>query len=160
MIGAGRIVFASTPSALRPHERQHPICQAPGFQIALEGIQALHCRFPTHLASVAELLAAGMPLRCVTVSTESVFDTHNNQVERLDKGLWEALAPDPQAPSRPVGSRTGPRPASPGPPAVRLRPREAKARTPQQALCLLRATRPPYGQARWGSLAAGGSVAR
>jgi uncharacterized protein (DUF1501 family) len=34
--------------------------------------------FPTRMAGIAQLLAAGLPLRCVTVSTESVFDTHDN----------------------------------------------------------------------------------
>jgi uncharacterized protein (DUF1501 family) len=46
--------------------------------------------FPTRMAGIAQLLAAGLPLRCVTVSTESVFDTHNNQVAALDSGLEQA----------------------------------------------------------------------
>ena len=47
-------------------------------------------RFPTRMAGIAQLLAAGMPLRCVSVSTESVFDTHNSQVATLNAGLDEA----------------------------------------------------------------------
>jgi uncharacterized protein (DUF1501 family) len=43
--------------------------------------------FPARMASVAQLLGAGLPLRCVSVSTESVFDTHDNQAEDFDKGL-------------------------------------------------------------------------
>jgi uncharacterized protein (DUF1501 family) len=39
------------------------------------------------MASVAQLLGAGLPLRCVSVSTESVFDTHDNQAEDFNKGL-------------------------------------------------------------------------
>jgi uncharacterized protein (DUF1501 family) len=46
--------------------------------------------FPTRLAGVAQLLAAGLPLHCVTVSTDSVFDTHDNQVAALGSGLGEA----------------------------------------------------------------------
>ncbi len=48
-------------------------------------------RFPARMAGIAELLAAGMPLHCVSVSTESVFDTHNNQAERLNAGLGEVV---------------------------------------------------------------------
>jgi uncharacterized protein (DUF1501 family) len=43
--------------------------------------------FPARMASVAQLLGAGLPLRCVSVSTESVFDTHDNQAADFDKGL-------------------------------------------------------------------------
>lgn len=46
--------------------------------------------FPTRLAGIAQLLAAGLPLHCVTVSTESVFDTHDNQAAALGSGLGEA----------------------------------------------------------------------
>jgi uncharacterized protein (DUF1501 family) len=46
--------------------------------------------FPARMAGIAELLAAGLPLRCVSVSTESVFDTHDNQVTALASGLDEA----------------------------------------------------------------------
>jgi uncharacterized protein (DUF1501 family) len=46
--------------------------------------------FPTRMAGVAQLLAAGLPLHCVTVSTESVFDTHDNQAVALGSGLGEA----------------------------------------------------------------------
>jgi uncharacterized protein (DUF1501 family) len=45
---------------------------------------------PARMAGVAQLLAVGMPLRCVSVSTESVFDTHNDQASRLTAGLGEA----------------------------------------------------------------------
>jgi uncharacterized protein (DUF1501 family) len=45
---------------------------------------------PTRMAGIAQLLAAGLPLRCVTVSTQSVFDTHDNQVAALNSGLEEA----------------------------------------------------------------------
>jgi uncharacterized protein (DUF1501 family) len=43
--------------------------------------------FPQRMASVAQMLGAGLPLRCVSVSTESVFDTHDNQAEAFNKGL-------------------------------------------------------------------------
>jgi uncharacterized protein (DUF1501 family) len=44
-------------------------------------------KFPARMAGIAQLLAAGLPLRCVSVSTESVFDTHDNQVAALNSGL-------------------------------------------------------------------------
>jgi len=46
--------------------------------------------FPLRMAAVAELLAAGLPLHCVTVSTESVFDTHSGQATILNAGLGQA----------------------------------------------------------------------
>jgi uncharacterized protein (DUF1501 family) len=46
--------------------------------------------FPTRMAGIAQLLAAGLPMKCVSISTESVFDTHDNQVAQLDGGLEEA----------------------------------------------------------------------
>ncbi len=46
--------------------------------------------FPARMAGIAQLLAAGLPLRCVSISTESVFDTHDNQVAALGTGLSEA----------------------------------------------------------------------
>jgi uncharacterized protein (DUF1501 family) len=47
-------------------------------------------RFPARMAGIAQLLAAGLPLRCVSVSTESIFDTHDSQVAALNSGLDEA----------------------------------------------------------------------
>jgi uncharacterized protein (DUF1501 family) len=47
-------------------------------------------RFPGRMAGVAQLLAAGLPLRCVSVSTESVFDTHDGQVAPFESGLDQA----------------------------------------------------------------------
>jgi uncharacterized protein (DUF1501 family) len=44
-------------------------------------------KFPARMAGIAQLLAAGLPLHCVSVSTESVFDTHDNQVAALNSGL-------------------------------------------------------------------------
>jgi uncharacterized protein (DUF1501 family) len=44
-------------------------------------------QFPARMAGIAQLLAAGLPLHCVSVSTESVFDTHDNQVAALNSGL-------------------------------------------------------------------------
>lgn len=45
--------------------------------------------FPARMAAVAELLAAGLPLSCVSVSTDSVFDTHEKQAASFDPGLSE-----------------------------------------------------------------------
>jgi uncharacterized protein (DUF1501 family) len=47
-------------------------------------------RFPARMAAIAQMLAAGLPLRCVSVSTESVFDTHDNQLTALNAGLDQA----------------------------------------------------------------------
>jgi uncharacterized protein (DUF1501 family) len=46
--------------------------------------------FPERMAAVAQMLAAGLPIKCVSISTESVFDTHDNQVAALDSGLEAA----------------------------------------------------------------------
>jgi uncharacterized protein (DUF1501 family) len=46
-------------------------------------------RFPARMAAVGAMLTGGLPLRCVTVSTDSEFDTHDNQVASLDLGLGE-----------------------------------------------------------------------
>ncbi len=48
-------------------------------------------QFPARLAGVAQLLGAGMPISCATVSTESVFDTHSGQVGALDGALGGAV---------------------------------------------------------------------
>jgi uncharacterized protein (DUF1501 family) len=42
------------------------------------------------MAGIAQLLGLGMPMRCVSISTESVFDTYNDQAPRLTAGLGEA----------------------------------------------------------------------
>jgi uncharacterized protein (DUF1501 family) len=47
-------------------------------------------RLPARMAGIAQMLAAGLPLRCVSVSTESVFDTHDGQVTSFNSGLDEA----------------------------------------------------------------------
>jgi uncharacterized protein (DUF1501 family) len=47
-------------------------------------------RFPARMAAIAQLLAAGLPLRCVSISTDSVFDTHDDQATALGTGLDEA----------------------------------------------------------------------
>ncbi len=60
---------------------------APGYT---RGYQCLPDAFPMRMAGIAQLLAAGLPLRCVSISTESVFDTHDNQVTSLGTGLGEA----------------------------------------------------------------------
>jgi uncharacterized protein (DUF1501 family) len=45
--------------------------------------------FPERMAGTAELLGAGMPVRCVSVSTQSVFDTHGDQVSTFETNLSE-----------------------------------------------------------------------
>jgi uncharacterized protein (DUF1501 family) len=46
--------------------------------------------FPARMAAVAQLLGAGLPLSCVSVSTQSVFDTHESQLAPFEAGLGEA----------------------------------------------------------------------
>jgi uncharacterized protein (DUF1501 family) len=46
--------------------------------------------FPARMAAIPQLLAAGLPINCVSVSTQSVFDTHENQQSVFESGLSEA----------------------------------------------------------------------
>jgi len=46
--------------------------------------------FPARMAAVAEMLAAGLPINVVTVSTDSVFDTHDSQADAFTQGFGEA----------------------------------------------------------------------
>ncbi|HEY1776713.1 MAG TPA: DUF1501 domain-containing protein [Solirubrobacteraceae bacterium] len=46
--------------------------------------------FPARMAAVAELLGAGLPINCASVSTDSVFDTHESQAAPFSAGLGEA----------------------------------------------------------------------
>jgi hypothetical protein len=83
---------------------------------------------PARMSGVAQLLAAGMPLRCVSVSIESVFDTHNDQASRLTAGLGGGGADRVCIPARP-GSPGPRRPCvdarvvgvRPSPPVERIR---------------------------------------
>jgi len=43
--------------------------------------------FPKRLAGLAAMVAAGLPLRCVTVRAPGLYDTHAGQPDTLDKGL-------------------------------------------------------------------------
>jgi uncharacterized protein (DUF1501 family) len=43
--------------------------------------------FPHRLAGLAAMLAAGLPLRCVTVRAPGLYDTHAAQPDTLDAGL-------------------------------------------------------------------------
>jgi uncharacterized protein (DUF1501 family) len=42
---------------------------------------------PARMAAIPQLLAAGLPLRCVSVTSSSVFDTHSGQAPAFDAGL-------------------------------------------------------------------------
>jgi uncharacterized protein (DUF1501 family) len=44
-------------------------------------------QFPKRLAGLAAMVAAGLPLRCVTVRAPGMYDTHANQPDALDSGL-------------------------------------------------------------------------
>jgi uncharacterized protein (DUF1501 family) len=46
--------------------------------------------FPARMAAVAQMLGAGLPLSCVSVSTQSVFDTHESQAAPFEAGLGAA----------------------------------------------------------------------
>jgi uncharacterized protein (DUF1501 family) len=43
--------------------------------------------FPKRLSSLAGLLAAGLPIRCVALSGAGEYDTHDDQADDLSKGL-------------------------------------------------------------------------
>ena len=62
--------------------------------------------FPARMAAVAQLLAAGLPISCVSVSTESVFDTHESQAPPFDAGLRRGRA-DAATPSSATSRRAG-----------------------------------------------------
>lgn len=47
--------------------------------------------FPARMAAIAQMLAAGLPISCATVTTDSVFDTHESQVASFTAGLGEAV---------------------------------------------------------------------
>ena len=44
---------------------------------------------PARMAAVAQMLGAGLPVSCVAVSTDSVFDTHESQAAPFAAGLAE-----------------------------------------------------------------------
>ena len=43
--------------------------------------------FPQRLAGLAAMIAGGLPLRCVTLTSDTQFDTHSSQENTLDSGL-------------------------------------------------------------------------
>jgi uncharacterized protein (DUF1501 family) len=43
--------------------------------------------FPRRLAGLAAMIAAGLPLRCVALTTDTQFDTHSSQAKTFDSGL-------------------------------------------------------------------------
>ena len=43
--------------------------------------------FPQRLAGLAAMIAAGLPLRCVAMTTDTQFDTHSGQEKTFDAGL-------------------------------------------------------------------------
>jgi uncharacterized protein (DUF1501 family) len=43
--------------------------------------------FPRRLAGLAAMLAAGLPLRCVSLRAPGMYDTHNDQADNLTQGL-------------------------------------------------------------------------
>ena len=48
--------------------------------------------FSDQLSSLARLLAAGLPLRCIALSAPGGYDTHSDQAEALTDGLSETAA--------------------------------------------------------------------
>jgi uncharacterized protein (DUF1501 family) len=44
-------------------------------------------QFPHRLAGLAAMLAAGLPLRCVSIRAPGMYDTHNDQANDLTEGL-------------------------------------------------------------------------
>ena len=69
-----------------------PFQPAPGAAAAAlpSGYPTSTDSFPARMAAVAALLGAGLPLSCVSVSTDSVFDTHESQAAPFATALGEA----------------------------------------------------------------------
>jgi uncharacterized protein (DUF1501 family) len=44
-------------------------------------------QFPRRLAGLAAMLAAGLPVRCVSIRAPGMYDTHNDQANDLSEGL-------------------------------------------------------------------------
>ena len=85
--GAVRASGADVQRAAPPARRRSSRTPASSAAALPAGYPTSEDHFPGRMASVAQLLGAGLPLRCVSVSTESVFDTHDNQAEDFNKGL-------------------------------------------------------------------------
>ncbi len=43
--------------------------------------------FPQRLAGLAAMISAGLPLRCVALTSDAQFDTHDTQKQKFDSGL-------------------------------------------------------------------------
>jgi uncharacterized protein (DUF1501 family) len=67
-----------------------PVANAPAPALPA-GYPSAGDEFPARMAAVAQMLAAGLPINCVTVTTESAFDTHEEQAPSFDAGLGEAV---------------------------------------------------------------------
>ncbi len=67
---------------LRPGENDAPAFTSPVAYPASEDSD-----FPERLAALAQMLAMGLPLRCVTITAPGDYDTHANQVEVLGEPL-------------------------------------------------------------------------
>ena len=59
----------------------------PAFTSPVEYPRSEDEEFPQRLASLAAMLAAGMPLRCVAISAPGEYDTHDNQNEDFARDL-------------------------------------------------------------------------
>ena len=67
---------------LRPGEDGAPAFASPvGYPVSEES------DFPERLAALAQMLAMGLPLRCVAITAPGDYDTHANQVEVLGEPL-------------------------------------------------------------------------
>jgi uncharacterized protein (DUF1501 family) len=88
MAQSGRAALMS--NTLRQQLTQFQPKSGAGTPMLPAGYPSAGGQFPARMAGIAQLLAAGLPLRCVSVSTESVFDTHDNQVTAFNSGLEQA----------------------------------------------------------------------
>ena len=85
--GGADVEHAAPPAAALPAAIRRSHARAAR---RLPGSSASERRVPRAHGGDRPAAGAGLPLRCVSVSTESVFDTHENQTAALDTGLDEA----------------------------------------------------------------------
>jgi uncharacterized protein (DUF1501 family) len=88
LIQSGRA--AQMSNTLRTQLLQfQPAAGASGAPALPAGYPTATDSFPARMAAIPQMLAAGLPLSCVSVSTDSVFDTHESQAAPFATSLGE-----------------------------------------------------------------------
>jgi uncharacterized protein (DUF1501 family) len=88
MIASGQAALMSSTlrKQLLPFQPQPGQTAAPALPT---GYPTTSDTFPGRMAAIPAMLAGGLPLSCVSVSTDSVFDTHEGQAGPFEDGLGE-----------------------------------------------------------------------